>query len=108
MLRYDGSRVLIGADRYDDALTRLAGTATTFRSIQAFAEAVHAELLEAELLMRLERPGEAEPVLRAVLAGAPRDSAPHESAAWLLCDALDALGRTDEAAALRREYGIEQ
>jgi tetratricopeptide (TPR) repeat protein len=108
MLGYDGARVLIGSDRYDDALARLEGVAARFRSIEAFAEAVHVELLQGELLMRLERPVEAEPVLRGVLAAAPRDSSPHENAAWLLSEALEALGRVDEAEALRREYGFGQ
>jgi tetratricopeptide (TPR) repeat protein len=106
MLGYDAARVHIGADQGEEALARLAGCAAAFRGIEAYGEALHVDLLEGELLLRLDRPAEAEPVLRHVLGGAPHDSQLRENAAWLLCDALDALGRTDEAAALRRELGL--
>jgi tetratricopeptide (TPR) repeat protein len=108
MLAYDGARVLIGAERLDEALQRLTGVAASFRSIEAFGEALFTELLHGELLLRMDRVAEAEPVLRAALGGAPQDSAPQQNAAWLLSETLEALGRGDEAAALRGEYGLDQ
>jgi hypothetical protein len=107
MLAYDATRVYAGFDRIDEALGRIAGVAERFRSIQAFSEAAHAELLRGELLLRADRPEEAEPLLRAVLAGAPTGSPIAASAAWLLSESLLALGREAEADALRTEYGLE-
>jgi tetratricopeptide (TPR) repeat protein len=106
MLAYDGMRVLIGANRAPEALERIAGVADAFRGIEAFGEALQTDLLHGELLLRLDRPGEAEPTLRAVLGAAPHDSQLRESAVWLLSEALDLLGRADEAEDLRRENGL--
>jgi tetratricopeptide (TPR) repeat protein len=107
MLGYDATRVLIGAERLDDALPRILKVPQRFRSVEAFAEAVLAELLLGEVLLRLERPGQAEPVLRGVLTGLPRDAEALPQAAWLLGQSLAMQGREDEAAALRDEYGLE-
>jgi hypothetical protein len=108
MLAFDGARVLIGAERFEDAVLRTAAAGDGFRSIGAFGEALHADLLRSELLLRLDRAAEAEPVLRAVLATAPRESPVRESAAWLLTGMLETLGRDDEAAAMRKEYGLDE
>jgi hypothetical protein len=108
MLAFDGARVMIGADRPDDALSRVILAGSGFRSIGAFGEALQADLLHSELLLRLDRPVEAEPVLRAVLGAAPRDSPAQENGVWLLCEVLEALGRDDEAAALRKEYDLDE
>jgi cellulose synthase operon protein C len=107
MLAFDGARVFIGADRLDEALLRSVESGDGFRSIGAFGEALQADLLRSELLLRLDRPTEAEPVLRAVLGAAPRQSPIQENAAWLLCEVLEALGRDDEAATVRKTYGLE-
>jgi tetratricopeptide (TPR) repeat protein len=107
MLAYDGARVLLGADEVDRATDRIATVAALFRSIDAYSEALQAELLHGELLLRAGRPGEAEPVLRGALAAAPSGSEARHGAAWLLSEALDGLGRSDEAEALRREYNID-
>ncbi len=61
MLAYDGVRVLIGANRAAEALERIAGVADAFRGIEAFGEALQTDLLHGELLLRLDRPGDAEP-----------------------------------------------
>jgi cellulose synthase operon protein C len=106
MTAYDCTKILIGADRLDEALPRIEPAPPAFRSIEAFGEALLAELLLGELLLRMGRPSEAEPVLRAVLAGLPRDAEPVAQAAWLLAEALSLLGRTDEAADLRTQYGL--
>jgi tetratricopeptide (TPR) repeat protein len=108
MLALDGARVFIGADRLDDALGRAEMSAAGFRSIGAFTEALQADLLRAELLIRLERPASAEPVLRAVLATAPRRSPMQRGGAWLLGEVLVALGRAEEAAAIRAEYDLDE
>jgi cellulose synthase operon protein C len=106
MLRYDGARVLIGAGRGPEAIERIDGVADVFRGINAFGEALHVELLQGELYLRLERPSEAEPVLREVMGAAPDDSQLRENAAWLLSEALEMLGRSAEAEQLRRDNGL--
>ncbi|HEU4425194.1 MAG TPA: hypothetical protein VFR67_21910, partial [Pilimelia sp.] len=108
MLGYDATKILIGADRLDDALPRIVVIPEQLRSIEAFGEAFLAELLLGELLLRMERPAQAEPVLRSVLTGLPRDAEPLTQAAWLLSEALEMLGRDEEAAAVRGEYDVDR
>jgi tetratricopeptide (TPR) repeat protein len=107
MIGYEGARLLAGVGRMTEALIRIEGVSDRFRSIDAYSEGVLAELLHGELLLRAERPAEAEPVLRAALAGLPRDADPVQHAAWLLAGALSAQGRDAEAGAVRAEYGVE-
>ncbi|HEX5597425.1 MAG TPA: hypothetical protein VFX61_15615 [Micromonosporaceae bacterium] len=107
MLGYDAARILIGVDRLDDALSRITVVPAQFRSIEAFGEALQADLLVGEVLLRLDRAGEAEPVLRNALAALPRDSGAVRQAAWLLARALSDLGRSAEAEALATEYDLE-
>jgi hypothetical protein len=106
MLALDGARVFIGADRLDDAVGRAEVSGTGFRSIGAFTEALEADILRAELLIRLERPAEAESVLRVVLATAPRRSPMERGGAWLLSEVMVAFGRVEEAAGVRAEYHL--
>jgi cellulose synthase operon protein C len=108
MLGYDATKILIGADRLDEALARIEPVPAALRSIEAFGEAFHAELLLGELLLRMERPERAEPVLRTVLSGLPRDAEALPQAAWLLAQALEMLGREDEAASLREQYDLDE
>jgi cellulose synthase operon protein C len=108
MLAFDGARVFIGAGQFDEALGRAVASGDGFRSIGAFGEALQADHLRSELLFRLDRADEAEPVLRAVLGAAPRDSPAQENAAWLLAEVLTALGRDREAAEIRAEYGLDE
>ncbi|MFJ6163694.1 hypothetical protein ACIQH6_01120 [Micromonospora orduensis] len=103
-----GARVLTAEGRPDEALARLAGVPDRLRSIEAFGEAAQVEILAGELLLRLHRPAEAEPLLRRVLGGLPADSRPVRQTAWLLARALDLLDRPDEAAALRTEHDLDQ
>jgi tetratricopeptide (TPR) repeat protein len=108
MLGYDGARVLLGADRLDEALTRLDGVAAQFRSINAYAEALQTDLFAGELLLRQGRAAEAESQLRPVLASAPTGSDLSQNAAWLLCEALEALGRSAEAQKIRDEHELDR
>ncbi|MGK5677195.1 hypothetical protein ACSNOB_30755 [Micromonospora sp. URMC 106] len=102
-----GARVLIAHGREAEAYDRLAGVPARLRSIEAFGEAAQVEVLTGELLLRLDRPAAAEPLLREVLGGLPAGSRPVQQAAWLLARALDLLDRPAEAAALRDEYGLD-
>ncbi|MEN3613347.1 hypothetical protein AAH979_27825 [Plantactinospora sp. ZYX-F-223] len=107
MLADVAARALLGADRPDEALARLDGAADTLRSIQAFGEALLVDLLTGEVLLRLDRPAEAEPLLRSTLNSLPEHSEPVRRTAWLLAVALAALGRTAEADALRASYDLD-
>ncbi|WFF02191.1 hypothetical protein [Micromonospora sp. WMMD964] len=102
-----GARVLTTENRPDEALARLDGVPDRLRSIEAFGEAAQVEILAGELLLRLDRPAEAEPLLRRVLGGLPADSRPVRQTAWLLARALDLLDRPAEAAALRTEHDLD-
>ena len=63
-----GARVLADADRPDEALERLAGVPDRLRSIEAFGEAAQIDVLTGDLLLRLDRPADAEHLLRRVAA----------------------------------------
>ncbi|MFI6234979.1 hypothetical protein ACIBD9_15575 [Micromonospora sp. NPDC050784] len=103
-----GARVLTGEDRLDEALGRLTGVPDRLRSIEAFGEAAQVEVLVGELLLRLDRPAEAEPLLRRVLGGLPAASRQVRQTAWLLARTLDLLDRPTEAAAVRAEHDLDQ
>ncbi|MER7469847.1 MULTISPECIES: hypothetical protein [unclassified Micromonospora] len=102
-----GARVLTVEGREAEAYDRLVGVPTRLRSIEAFGEAAQVEAFIGELLLRLDRPAEAERLLREVLGGLPAGSRPVQSTAWLLARALDLLDRPAEAAALRDEYDLD-
>ncbi|MEV4753931.1 hypothetical protein AB0J86_02270 [Micromonospora sp. NPDC049559] len=106
MLDHSAARALYGDERVEAALERLAGVPERLREIQAFGEAAQVELFVGEVLLRLDRPAEAEALLRRVLGGLPAESQPVRRAAWLLAQALAALGRTGEADALRAEHDL--
>ncbi|MEV5207848.1 hypothetical protein AB0K35_10275 [Micromonospora sp. NPDC053740] len=103
-----GARVLTGEERLDEALGRLTGVPDRLRSIEAFGEAAQVETLIGELLLRLDRPVEAEPLLRRVLGGLPAASRQVRQTAWLLARVLDLLDRPGEAAALRAEHDLDE
>jgi hypothetical protein len=107
MLADTGARALVGLDRFADALERLDGVPERLRQIQAFGEAVQVELLIGEVLMRVDRAADAEPMLRTVLGGLPEGSTVSQRAAWLLSHALAGLGRAEEAEAIRAEYRLD-
>lgn len=107
MLADCAARVLIDADRPQEALHRIADVPRRLRSIEAFGEALQVELLTGEVLLRLDRAVEAEQMLHGVLGALPTGSGAVGRAAWLLSEALGQLGRTTEAEALRREHGLD-
>ncbi|GGK40416.1 hypothetical protein GCM10010124_36490 [Pilimelia terevasa] len=106
MLARDGAQVLIGADALDAALARVAPVASRLREIEAFGEALSAELVRAEILLRLGRAADAEPVLRELLTAIPRDAPAIGRAAGLLAGALAEQGRQEEAEKVAREYDL--
>ncbi|GAA3238362.1 tetratricopeptide repeat protein [Dactylosporangium siamense] len=107
MLDCDGARVHLGAGQGDEALVRIQGAARALRGIGAFGDALEADLLHAELLMRSGEPATAEPLLRSVLGTAPAGSQAGQNAAWMLAEALEALDRPAEAAEIRQLH-LEQ
>ncbi|HEX6682819.1 MAG TPA: hypothetical protein VF062_08490 [Candidatus Limnocylindrales bacterium] len=106
-LALDGSRVLAGIGEAEVALERVAGVPAIFRSLESFGEAFLAELTLGEILLTLSRPAEAEPVLRAVVSGLPRDAGALPRAAYALAHALVQQDRMDEARELATEYGFD-
>lgn len=106
-LRLDGARALVAAGDPEAALSRVRETAARFRALEAFGEAFLAELATGEVLLTLGRAEVAEPLLRSVLNGLPRDSATLPRAAYALAHALLLSDRADEAHRLAGEYGFE-
>jgi tetratricopeptide (TPR) repeat protein len=104
MLDCDAARVFMGAGRLDEAGRRVEGVGDTLRSIGSLSEALDADFLHAEVLMRAgDAPG-AEPLLRSVLGSAPRGVQIEQNSAWMLAECLEAQGRADEAARIRSQY----
>jgi tetratricopeptide (TPR) repeat protein len=99
MLGYDAARVLIGAEQLTEALERVRPVAERFREIEAYGEALQADLLQGEVLLRMGRPEEAEPLVRSALGAAPRDTDLAQNAAWLLAESLEGQ--------VRKEYGLD-
>ncbi|WP_144119874.1 hypothetical protein [Catellatospora sichuanensis] len=106
-LALDGARAMVGAGDPGAALTRVSGAAERFRGLEAFGEAFLADLTTGEVLLTLGRAEEAEPVLREVLNGLPRDSATLPRAAYALAHTLMQCDRAEEARRLAGEYGFE-
>jgi tetratricopeptide (TPR) repeat protein len=107
LLAEAAARALLAVDRPDEALGRLPGVADDLRSMAALDEAQHVDLLTGELLVRLDRPAEAEKLLRMTLDVVTEHPDLASRGAWWLAEALTALGRDDEAAALRAEYALD-
>lgn len=108
MLADAAARVLLALDRCEDALHRLIGVPERLREIDAFGEALQVELLTGELLLRIGRPSQAEPVLRQVLGALPTTSGAVNRTAWLLARTLAELGRTAEADEVRARYQLDE
>ncbi len=106
-LALDGARAMVAAGDPEAALSRVRETPARFRELEAFGEAFLAELATGEVLLTLGRAESAEPLLRSVLNGLPRDSATLPRAAYALAHALLQSDRADEAHRLAGEYGFE-
>ncbi|MGI5246350.1 hypothetical protein [Dactylosporangium sp. CA-139066] len=104
MLDSDAARVFIGAGHLDEAITRSASASAALRSIGSLGDALDADFLHAEALMRQGDPSAAEPHLRSVVGAAPRGSQLEQNSAWMLAESLEAQGRGEEAAQIRAEY----
>ncbi|GHJ46639.1 hypothetical protein Cs7R123_39810 [Catellatospora sp. TT07R-123] len=106
-LALDGARALAGIGEPEAALARLTGVAQRFEELESFGEALLAELTRGEVLVAVGRAEAAEPVLRGVVNGLPRDSATLPRAAYALAQVLLLTGQDDEARRLAGEYGFE-
>ncbi|WP_432833557.1 hypothetical protein [Dactylosporangium sp. CA-092794] len=104
MLDCDAARVYIGAGRLDEAAQRSASAGAALRSIGSLSDALDADFLHAESLMRAGAPAAAEPHLRSVLAAAPRGSQLEQNAAWMLAESLESQDRPEEANQIRTQY----
>lgn len=106
-LSLDGARVLAQIGEADVALERVSGVPDRFRSLESFGEAFLAELTLGEILLTLGRAADAEPVLRGVVGGLPRDAGALPRAAYALAHALVQQDKADEARKLGAEYGFD-
>ncbi|GAA2368306.1 hypothetical protein [Dactylosporangium salmoneum] len=104
MLGCDAARVYIGDGRPADAAGRCEAAGEALRQIGALGEALDADFLHAECLMRLGDPAGAEARLRGVLGVAPRGSRIEQNTAWMLAESLEAQGRSEEAEQIRGAY----
>ncbi|GAA3449203.1 tetratricopeptide repeat protein [Dactylosporangium matsuzakiense] len=104
MLDCDAARVHIGAGSLDEAATRSASAADALRAIGSLSEALDADFLHAEALMRAGDPAGAEARLRSVLGAVPRGSQLEHNSAWMLAESLAAQGRSEEAEEIRAQY----
>ncbi|HEU5472333.1 MAG TPA: hypothetical protein VFV67_16905 [Actinophytocola sp.] len=91
LLRYDGARILADAGRLAEAAGRAAAAAAAFRSLDAPVEGAMADALHGRILIDLDRPGEAEPLLRAALAALPAEAAGPRAD---IADLLDEIAAT--------------
>ncbi len=106
LLAYDGGRILGNTERLDEALGRTTAAVAAFRNMQAPVQIAHAEALCGELLLRSDRPREAEQAARRALTSLPERAGGRERMADLLAATLDAQDRPAEASKVRQEYGI--
>jgi tetratricopeptide (TPR) repeat protein len=106
-LQLDGARVLAGTGDADAALTRITPVPELFRQLESYGEAFLAELTMGEVLLTVGRPAEAEPVLRGVVGGLPRDAGTLPRAAYALAHALLQQEKTEEARKIARHFRIE-
>ncbi|WP_433054305.1 hypothetical protein [Dactylosporangium sp. CS-033363] len=104
MLNCDAARIYIGAARLDEAATRSSAAADALRSIGSLSDALDADFLHAETLMRAGDPAAAEARLRSVLGAVPRGSQLEQNSAWMLAESLEAQGRSEEAEQIRGRY----
>jgi hypothetical protein len=108
MAAYDIAFVLANTDDHAGAVARVAPAAALFRSIEAFEEALMAELRHGEILIASGDPAPGAEMLARVLGALPADHRARRETAWWLARAWDALGEGSRAAALRREFDLDE
>ncbi|MBB5871036.1 tetratricopeptide (TPR) repeat protein [Allocatelliglobosispora scoriae] len=106
MTGYDAAFMLANSDDHVGALRRIEPAAALFRSIEAFEEALLAELREGEILVAAGAADRGEAVLRRVLDGLPEDHRARQETAWWLARALDEQGEQRKARKLRKDYDL--
>lgn len=105
MLGFEASRMLMSRGRYAEALPYLSDGPERLRAIGASDDADQVAGMLGEALLRSGDPARAETLLRSTLAAMAPDAPTRSIAAQVLAEALDALGRSSEAAAVRTQYG---
>lgn len=104
-LHSNAVRILRAAARPEDAVARAESAVDRFAVAGAPDRATGARLTLGQLLLEVDRPADAESVLRACMAAADPDGDLHRRAGFTLAVALSRLGRADEAARLRETFG---
>lgn len=94
-LLFDGARILRAASRFGEATVRAAGAASAFRAIGFPAQSAHAEMMHAELLLRGNRPVEAEAAARRGLAELPDEVEGRDRLDALIEAAIEAQGTAE-------------
>jgi tetratricopeptide (TPR) repeat protein len=100
-------RILRSADRLPEAVANAERALALFTELDDRTRMIGAQLMLGEVLLRSERAGEAEPVLRAALDAVTGQGGRSQHIAATLATALDQLGRSDEATEVRAAAGIQ-
>ncbi|GAB1643819.1 tetratricopeptide repeat protein [Krasilnikovia sp. MM14-A1259] len=106
MLDREAARLMLQLDRAEDAVGYVTDVPQRLREIQYTQDAQDAEVLLGRALLANGRAAEVEDLLRPLVSGEARTKRIRRIAAKALAEALDELGRTDEAAALREREGV--
>ncbi|BFU48043.1 tetratricopeptide repeat protein [Krasilnikovia sp. MM14-A1004] len=100
-LGIEGIRLLIDAERYAEAVSYGKDVPDRLRSVGGQTDAAEAAGLLGEALLRAGRPDEAEEHLRVAMRWKSAGTKGRKRMARLVVEALEALGRTEDAAELR-------
>lgn len=108
MACYDGAFVLAEQRAYAEALAVAHSAPRLFGSIEAFEEAIFAELRLGEIQVAAGESEAGERTLRRVLESLPKEHQARGETAWWLARALDERGETEKAQKLRKEYDLPE
>ena len=108
MLGFEMGRLLLARGRAAEAVPYVTGKPERLREIGAGGEADQVVTLLGEALLRAGHPQEAEDLLWPVLGEMAQDAPQREVTARVLAEALEAGGRLEQAARLRRTEGVEE